>query len=91
MVSCIKGYKIKEQHTDEIREFIKQITGIANNINQIARVSNGTKYVQDKDLEYVKNSTINNKYGWSISEETSQSSESRGRHFMITVVRRRLL
>ena len=53
--SCIKGYKIKEQPTDEIREFIKQITGIANNINQIARVSNGTKYVQDKDLEYVKN------------------------------------
>lgn len=53
--SCIKGYKIKEQPTDEIREFIKQITGIANNINQIARVANGTKYVQDKDLEYVKN------------------------------------
>ena len=53
--SCIKGYKIKEQPTDEIREFIKQITGIANNINQIARVANGTRYVQDKDLEYVKN------------------------------------
>lgn len=53
--SCIKGYKIKEQPTDEIREFIKQITGIANNINQIARVANITRYVQDKDLEYVKN------------------------------------
>lgn len=52
--SCIKGYKIKEQPTVEIREFIKQITGIANNINQIARVANGTRYVQDKDLEYVK-------------------------------------
>ena len=53
--SCIKGYKIKEQPTDEIREFIKQITGIANNINQIARVANGTRHVQYKDLEYVKN------------------------------------
>lgn len=53
--SCIKGYKIKEQPTDEIRKFIKQITGIANNINQIARVANATKYVKDEDLEKIKN------------------------------------
>ena len=31
--SCIKGYKIKEQPTKEIREFTKDISGIANNIN----------------------------------------------------------
>lgn len=53
--SCIKGYKIKEQPTKEIREFIKQITGIANNINQIARAVNNTKYIRDTDLEYIKN------------------------------------
>ena len=53
--SCIKGYKIKEQPTKEIREFIKQITGIANNINQIARAVNSTKYIRDTDLEYIKN------------------------------------
>ena len=53
--SCIKGYKIKEQPTKEIREFIKQITGIANNINQIARAVNTTKYIRDTDLEYIKN------------------------------------
>lgn len=53
--SCIKGYKIKEQPTKEIREFIKQITGIANNINQIARAVNKTKYIRDTDLEYIKN------------------------------------
>ena len=35
--SCIKGYKIKEQPTKEIREFTRDISGIANNINQIAR------------------------------------------------------
>lgn len=35
--SIIKGQKIKEQPTKEIREFIKQISGIANNINQIAK------------------------------------------------------
>ena len=53
--SCIKGYKIKEQPTKEIIEFTRQITGIANNINQIARVVNTVGYVRDKDLEYIKN------------------------------------
>ena len=57
--SCIKGYKIKEQPTHEIREFIKQITGIANNINQIARAVNSTKYIRDEDLEYIKNTIPN--------------------------------
>ena len=53
--SCIKGYKIKEQPTKEIREFIKQISGIANNINQIARVVNTIGYIRDDDLDYIKN------------------------------------
>ena len=53
--SCIKGYKIKEQPTKEIREFIKQISGIANNINQIARAVNTAGYIRDDDLTYIKN------------------------------------
>lgn len=53
--SCIKGYKIKEQPTKEIKEFIKQISGIANNINQIARSVNDVGYIRDEDLEYIKN------------------------------------
>ena len=53
--SCIKGYKIKEQPTKEIIEFTRQITGIANNINQIARVVNTVGSVRDEDLEYIKN------------------------------------
>lgn len=53
--SLIKGYKIKEQPTEEIRNFIKQISGIANNINQIARTVNSTKYIRNQDLEYIKN------------------------------------
>ena len=52
--SCIKGYKIKEQPTKEIIEFTRQISGIANNINQIARVVNTIGYVRDEDLEYIK-------------------------------------
>lgn len=56
--SCIKGYKIKEQPTMEIREFIKQISGMANNINQIAIRVNIRGYAQTDELEYLKN-TIN--------------------------------
>ena len=56
--SCIKGYKIKEQPTKEIREFTKNISGIANNINQIAMRTNIRGYVQSNELEYLKN-TIN--------------------------------
>lgn len=52
--SCIKGYKIKEQPTKEIREFTREISGIANNINQIARAVNTTRYIRDEDLEYIK-------------------------------------
>ena len=53
--SLIKGYKIKEQPTKEIRDFIKQISGISNNINQIARAINSTRYIRNEDLEYIKN------------------------------------
>ena len=56
--SCIKGYRIKEQPTKEIREFIKQISGIANNINQIAIRVNVRGYIQKEELEYLRN-TIN--------------------------------
>ena len=38
--SLIKGYRIKEQPTEEIKSFQREIYGIANNINQIARISN---------------------------------------------------
>ena len=34
----IEGYKIKEQPTKGIAEFTKQISGIANSINQIAKL-----------------------------------------------------
>ena len=55
--SCIKGYKIKEQPTKEIREFTRDISGIANNITQLARAVNGARYIRNDDLEYI-NKTI---------------------------------
>ena len=57
--SCIKGYKIKEQPTKEIREFIKQVAGIANNINQIAIKVNINKYAAVDEVKDIKN-TIDN-------------------------------
>lgn len=56
--SCIKGYKIKEQPTEEIKNFQRDITGIANNINQIARIANSSRYISNKDLDYVQNKVI---------------------------------
>ena len=55
--SCIKVYKIKEQPTEEIKTFQREISSIANNINQIARAVNGARYIRNDDLEYI-NKTI---------------------------------
>lgn len=56
--SCIKGYKIKEQPTEEIKNFQRDITGIANNINQIARIANSSRYISNNDLDYVQKKII---------------------------------
>lgn len=52
--SCIKGYKVKEQPTKEIRDFLKQISGIANNVNQIALRVNVNGNIQTDDIKYLK-------------------------------------
>lgn len=56
--SCIKGYKIKQQPTEEIKNFQRDIAGIANNINQIARIANSSRYISNNDLNYVQNKVI---------------------------------
>ena len=56
--SCIKGYKIKEQPTKEIKNFQRDIAGIANNINQIARIANSSRYISNNDLDYVQKEII---------------------------------
>lgn len=57
--SCIKGYRIKEQPTEEIRKFQRGITGIANNINQIAHIANINRYVSAENLGYIQNELSN--------------------------------
>lgn len=51
--SFIKGYRIKEQPTEEIKQFQRELSGIANNINQIAKVANSYQFVKLDDLKYI--------------------------------------
>ena len=54
--SCIKGYKIKEQPTEEIKDMHRKLAGVANNINQITHNSYLFQYIRGQDLEYIKQS-----------------------------------
>ena len=56
--SLIKGYRIKQQPTEEIKSFQREIYGIANNINQIAMKVNIRGYAGADELDYLRN-TIN--------------------------------
>lgn len=51
--NMIKGYKIKEQPTAEIKQFQRKLYGIANNINQIARIANSRYSVSHDDYSYI--------------------------------------
>lgn len=51
--SLIKGYRIKAQPTEEIKSFQRNLYGIPNNINQIARVANSRYSVSHDNFEYI--------------------------------------
>ena len=51
--SLIKGYRIKQQPTEEIKSFQRDLYGIANNINQIAKVANSIYSVSHDDYKYI--------------------------------------
>ena len=53
--SLVKGYRIKEQPTEEIKNFQRELYGIANNINQIARISNSRYSTSHDDYNYISN------------------------------------
>lgn len=54
--SLIKGYRIKAQPNEEIKSFQRDLYGIANNINQIAKVANSKYSVSHDDYKYMSNS-----------------------------------
>ena len=51
--SLVKGYRIKAQPTEEIKSFQRDLYGIANNINQIAKVANSIYSVSHDDYKYI--------------------------------------
>lgn len=51
--SLIKGYRIKAIPTGEIKLFQRELYGIANNINQIARIANSRYSVSHNNFEYI--------------------------------------
>ena len=53
--SLVKGYRIKEQPTEEIKNFQRELYGIANNINQIAKISNSRYSTSHDDYSYISN------------------------------------
>ena len=57
--SVIKGYRIKSQPTEEIKLFQRELYGIANNINQIAKVANSRYSVSHYNYEYISNNLNN--------------------------------
>ena len=54
--SLIKGYRIKAQPTEEIKNFQRELYGIANNINQLTRIANSKYSVSHDNFEYVSKS-----------------------------------
>lgn len=57
--SMIKGYHIKEQPNELVLKFLRQLYGIANNINQIARDTNSFGIIRPEDYEYIKEEISN--------------------------------
>lgn len=47
----IKGYKVKEKPDENFYYVLRNLNGIANNINQIARVANRSLYVEPREYD----------------------------------------
>lgn len=47
----IMGVEIRPRPPDELPELIRQLSAIGNNINQITRIANSSKYVRREDLQ----------------------------------------
>ena len=52
--ALIMGAEIRPRPPNELPELIRQMAAIGNNINQIARVANGSRYVRREELERIE-------------------------------------
>ena len=51
--SLIMGIDIKPIPPDQLGEIRRQLSAIGNNINQIARVANGTGHIEKEDIDAI--------------------------------------
>lgn len=52
--SLIMGTDIKPIPADQIGEIRRQLSSVGHNINQIARVANGTGHIDKEDIDAIK-------------------------------------
>lgn len=52
--SLIMGIDVKPIPPDQLSEIRRQLSAIGNNINQIARVANGTGHIGKEDIDAIK-------------------------------------
>lgn len=52
--SLIMGTDIKPIPAEQIGEIRRQLSSVGNNINQIARVANGTGHIDKEDIDAIK-------------------------------------
>ena len=52
--SLIMGTDVKPIPPDQLGEIRRQLSSIGNNINQIARVANGTGHIDKEDIDAIK-------------------------------------
>ena len=52
--SLIMGTELRRRPPDELTELLRQMSGMAANINQIAKVANASGFVRIEDIEHIK-------------------------------------
>ena len=52
--ALITGVELRPRPPDELAELLRQLSGIAVNINQIAKVANASGFARMEDIEQIK-------------------------------------
>ncbi len=50
------GVELQPRPPEQLTDLLRHMSAIGNNINQIARIANGTGHVSEKDIEYIRSS-----------------------------------
>lgn len=52
--ALIMGQEIRQRPPAEMPELLRQMSAIGNNINQIAKVANSSKFVRQEDIKEIQ-------------------------------------